>query len=391
MKKSITILTSEESFHNNYGAALQGYALFSTLQEMDLAPQIVRYQGGQFQDSAYRYYLMQAKRRIRLFIEKLHSYKSEKRYYSKKFADKIRLRECLFLSFLNENMVFYNKRRMTWQRLKKNYPHTDYYICGSDQIWNPYFKGGRNDPGYFLQFAPKDAKKIAYAPSFGCKDLPPKSQKTIKEYLSSFDALSVRENSGVEIISKYTGLPSRVVLDPTLIRSPEQWKAIARLPKGLPDRYILCYRFADSQQTKQKIDKISAMTGLPVISMPLSIPSLRDENYQFVFEAGPREFIGLIENAELVCTDSFHATVFSILMKTPALVFLRENYEGGDSMNSRVYSLLENLNLTQMIVTPNQEVDTTLINQHIDFDRVHWVLKTMRAESLDFLRNALDN
>lgn len=391
MNKSITILTSEESFHNNYGAALQGYALYCTLQEMGLDPQIVRYEGGQFQDNACRYYLMRAKRRIRLLIQRICPDKTEReiRSLTKKYALEIRLRERLFMSFQNENMVFYNKHRMTWQQLKRDYPHTDYYICGSDQIWNPHFKGGRNDPGYFLQFAPKGAVKIAYAPSFGCNDLPIKAQKTIKDYLSSFDAISVRENMGVEIISKYTGFPAQVVLDPTLLRSPEQWREVAHLPKGLPDRYILCYRFADSEQTKHKIDKVSAMTGLPVVSLPLSVTSMRDENYQFVFNAGPREFIGLIDKAEIVCTDSFHATVFSILMKTPALVFLREEYGSGDSMNSRVYSLLENLDLKQLIVAPNREVDDTLIGQDIDFDRAHEMLEKLKTESQNFLKNAL--
>ena len=116
---------------------------------------------------------------------------------------------------------------------------------------------------------------------------------------------------------------------------------------------------------------------------------MRDENYQFVFNAGPREFIGLIDKAEIVCTDSFHATVFSILMKTPALVFLREEYGSGDSMNSRVYSLLENLDLKQLIVAPNREVDDTLIGQDIDFDRAHEMLDKLKTESQNFLKNAL--
>ena len=391
MNKSITILTSEESFHNNYGAALQGYALYCTLQEMGLDPQIVRYEGGQFQDNACRYYLMRAKRRIRLLIQRIRPDKTEReiRSLTKEYALEIRLRERLFMSFQNENMVFYNKHRMTWQQLQRDYPHTDYYICGSDQIWNPHFKGGRNDPGYFLAFAPKGAKKIAYAPSFGCDDLPDEAKKNLRNLLYDFTAISVREKSGVDIVKKNAERDAQWVLDPTMLRTGEQWASEARLPEVLPDRYILSYRFADSQATKKMIDEISKTIDLPVITLPLSIVSMKDDYIQ-VFDAGPREFIGIIQNAELVCTDSFHATVFSILMNTPVCVFLRESYDGKSSMNSRVQSLLEMLGLQENIITENDTLEKALRCVNVDYSDAYTILAERRKHSLDYLRAAIE-
>lgn len=391
MDKSITILTSEESFHNNYGAALQGYALYSTLREMNLDSQIVRYQGGQFQDSACRYYFMRAKRRIRLLIQRLYPNKTEReqRALNEKYAQEIRTREHLFLSFQNDTMKFYNKRRMTWQRLKRDYPHTDFYICGSDQIWNPYFKNGRNDPGYFLAFAPKGAKKIAYAPSFGCDDLPDEAKKNLKDLLYDFTAISVREKSGIDIVKKYAERDAQWVLDPTMLKTGEQWASVARLPEGLPDRYILSYRFADSAATKNMIDELSKTMGLPVITLPLSLVSMRDDYIQ-VFEAGPREFIGIIQHAELVCTDSFHATVFSILMNTPACVFLRESYDGKSSMNSRVQSLLDMLGLRENIITEDNTLEKALRCINTDYSNAHAILADHRKRSLEYLRSALE-
>ncbi len=392
MKKKVFLISSDESFANNYGAALQGYALYTTIQELGYDVSFIRYRGGRFEETRGKEFLAKIKKPIAWIYHKLRPTGSEREWkdLKKRYRLEMQQRTNLFGEFI-ERLSFYNEKSMCWSQLRKHYPIADIYVCGSDQIWNPYFKNERNDPGFFLQFAPNGAKKIAYAPSFGCNDLPPKAQNTLKAYLTGFKAISVRENSGVDIISKYTDLTSQVVLDPTLIRMPEQWLKIARVPNGLPKRYILCYRFSNSSETKAQIDKISELIGLPVVSLPLSLPSLKDDNYQFAFEAGPCEFIGMIKNAELVCTDSFHATVFSILMRTPALVFLREEYGSGDSMNSRVYSLLENLKLKEMIITPTTQISMNSIFPRIDFDATHRILAEKRKGSIEFLQNALES
>lgn len=391
MCKTATMVTSEESFNNNYGATLQGYALYSVLQELDVEPTIIRYQGGQFQNSTVKYYIFRFKRRISTVIHKLfpRPIERETRRLLLRHIKFVEKRQKLFISYQDELMTFYNARRMTWQKLKTHYPVTDIYICGSDQIWNPYFKNGRNDPGYFLAFAPKGAKKIAYAPSFGCDDLPDEAKKNLKDLLHDFTAISVRENSGVDIVKKYAGREAQCVLDPTMLKTGEQWAAEARLPEGLPDRYILSYRFADSEVTKKMIDELSKKMRLPVITLPLSLVSMNDD-YIKVFEAGPREFIGIIQNAELVCTDSFHATVFSILMNTPVCVFLRESYDGKSSMNSRVQSLLGMLNLQENIITEDDTLEKALRCVNVDYSDAYTILADYRKRSLEYLRTAIE-
>ena len=391
MRLTATIITSEESFSNNYGAVLQGYSLYSVLQELGVEPQIIRYKGGQFQSSAAKYYIFRIRRYMSLIIHWLfpRPIERENRRLLQRNTKHIKRRRKLFIDFQKETMTFYNSHRMTWQKLKKHYPMTDLYICGSDQIWNPYFKNGRNDPGYFLAFAPNGAKKIAYAPSFGCDNLPKEAKKNLKNLLHDFTAISVRENSGVDIVKKYAGRDAQWVLDPTMLRTGEQWVNEARLPEGLPDRYILSYRFADSEATKKMIDEISKTIDLPVITLPLSIVSMRDDYIQ-VFDAGPREFIGIIQNAELVCTDSFHATVFSILMNTPVCVFLRESYDGKSSMNSRVQSLLEMLGLQENIITENDTLEKALRCVNVDYSDAYTILAERRQHSLDYLRAAIE-
>lgn len=388
--RTATLLTSEESFHNNYGAILQGYALYNTLIDLNISPIIVRYQGGQFQNTMLRYYIFRVKRVVGSICHKMipTALEKEARKIKRERRRQIRSREKNFMDFERENMRFFNDKRINWNQLKSKYPQTDAYICGSDQIWNPFFRNQRNDPGYFLAFAPPGSLKIAYAPSFGCDDLPDAAKQTLRDLLKDYNAISVREQSGIDIVKRYAGRDAKHVLDPTMLRTSDQWKSISRIPDGLPEKYILSYRFADSEKTKSMIDRLSQVTGLPVISLPLSLVAIKDE-YQSVFEAGPREFIGLIEKASLVCTDSFHATVFSILMDTPVDVFLREGYSKENSMNSRVFSLLNSLGLESLIISPEAEIDVALGALKINYAQAHARIAEKREESLAFLNSAL--
>lgn len=390
--KTVTLLTSEESFTNNYGAALQGFALVSSLNDIKCQTTIIRYRGGRFSVAGKNRFIQLIKSiiapvyRFFLAVEKNKLQNSE--ILEDGILNQVLTREKYFLSFQKETMTFYNDKRYTWKDLKQSFPDTDIYLCGSDQIWNPFFKGGYNDPGYFLAFVPEKKRKIAYAPSFGCKDLPVTAQSDLRELLASFDRISVRESDGVDIVAKYAAKEAKLVLDPTMLRTGEQWKTIARYPKQVPKHYILCYRFADSPHTKTMIDKLSEAMSLPVLSMPLSQVALKDD-YIHVFEAGPREFVGLIEKADLVCTDSFHATVFSILLNTPVCVFLRESFEGTNGMNSRIYSLLIKLGLEQLIQEESDTIDKALNCLKIDYSSAYRVLDDMRNDSLAYLREAI--
>ncbi|MGI6492840.1 MAG: polysaccharide pyruvyl transferase family protein [Pelotomaculum sp.] len=388
MRKTIAMITSEESFDNNYGAVLQGFALFHKIEEFGYNPVIIRYYGGEFSDGKTPAILHNIKTKV-WKIKRWLLRSKEYRKTVKKYNRQIKARKLLFIQFQKETLNFWNKDRIGWRKLKSNYPDANAYVCGSDQIWNPYFKRGYNDPGYFLAFAPKTAKKISYAPSFGCSDLPITAQNDLGTLLEDFTAISVREKSGIDIVKKYAHRDAKLVLDPTMLLTSDEWKIIARKPSGIQDRYILCYRFANSKKTQSSIDNIAERMGLPVISLPLSDITLNDP-YQFIFEAGPREFVGLIQNATLVCTDSFHATVFSILMKTPVCVFLRENYQGGNSMNSRIYSLLEMLGLEYLIQTEYDTCDRNLGCLKEDYLEAHRRLDSHRIESLAFLKNAIE-
>ena len=391
MEKRVCLMTSEESFINNYGAALQGYALCDILKKLGYTVSIVRYNGyapprkyGLLKDVVKKIIHYNGNQPT---AEQIYA-TEQKRKNETKYRTEISRRKQMFRDFQLDTMSFFSEQRMCWDTLRVNPPICDIYMCGSDQIWNPNFHGGVCDPGYFLSFAPKGSIKIAYAPSFGCDEIPKAARKMLPKLLKDFRAISVRESSGVTIVEKYGKRKAKHVLDPTMLRTSDEWKSFSKLPHGLPEHYILCYRFADSGKTKEIIDQISCHTGWPVISLPLSAVSMNDD-YQTVFEAGPQEFVGLIEIASLVCTDSFHATVFSIIMKTPVCVFLRESYENGNSMNSRIYSLLKMLHLESHIITSDAQLGDAMNCIQEDYTEAHKILNVEREKSMKFLRDAL--
>lgn len=378
----IALITSEESFLNNYGAALQGYAIFNTMESLGHSVVIVRYRGGCPSASTYLKSLYRYCNRI------FHKYLKKSPFVSAN-SKGIKVQQTHFMRFQKEHLVFWNKKRLEWFQIKHRYPKVDIYICGSDQIWNPNYKGGYNDPGYFLDFAPAGKKRIAYAPSFACDDIPTTAQADLKYYIDKFYAVSVREKEGTDIIEKYTGRKAPVVADPTFLLTKDEWDDVATIPKDIPNKYILCYRFMKNNEMTRCIDYLSEMFSLPVITLPLSDVALAD-SYEKRFDVGPSDFVGLIRNATLVCTDSFHATAFSLIMNTPFYTFLDHDVVGkGTNMNSRVRNVIGIAGLESRVINEQREINTENTFD-VDFTRFNRDIAAFREESLKWLQNALE-
>lgn len=378
------MMTSEESFLTNYGAALQGYALYKIVKEAGYDINIQRYLGG----------VLEIKEGKVQSYKRLFNYSFSEIYIKLLFRigkiihrNDIEKQRALFQYFQDSLMTFYPGKRKNWKTLQNDFPKADIYLCGSDQIWNPAFKCGYNDPGYFLGFTKKH--KVAYAPSFGVSDITETAQRDLNQLLESFDYISVREDAGATIIEKYTKRKATVVLDPTLLLDSEEWKNIAVSSVGIPRKYILCYRFGNSLEVNNEIKQISLLLALPIIELPLSGISYLNHDEERLFEVGPKEFVGLIRNATLVCTDSFHATVFSILMETPFVTFLRnESAKKGEGMNSRVTNLLGLLGLQNRISSKlNLKEKSDLLN--VSFENAKQALEIQKQKSLNWLLNAL--
>lgn len=387
--KKVGIVTSNTSFANNYGAVLQCYALCGQLRKWGLDPYVINYayknQGVEITTTTKTNRSVLSRIKYILSQDVSVSQKVQYRLMREK-REKMRRQ---FLDFCNMHIPFHSEIPSDFSELEKNPPDYEYFITGSDQVWNPVIHGNGNDKGCFLQFSPPTAKRIAYAPSFGIKDYPEELEASLNQYLSSFHSVSVREYEGQRIIKDACGIEVPVVLDPTLMADPDIYSEISDCPVELPEKYILCYRFGRMPYATKIIKQASKVLKLPVVELPLSIESY-GKGSRLCFDIDPSRFISAIKGAELVLTDSFHCTVFSILSHVPFYTFLRQADGAKNNMNGRMEGLLQMLHLEKRLITPKlTELFSFDLNMEEEFAVAETILHEMRAESQNYLKKAL--
>lgn len=258
----------------------------------------------------------------------------------------------------------------------------DAYICGSDQIWSPYlpFIGY-----YYLDFTSK--LKIAYAPSVGTSKCGDEYLENVKRCLDSFSFISTRERVGKEVLSKLTDKPVKEVLDPTLLLTRTDWEELVKTNDNSNDKYLFCYflstdqwyvNYAIEYARKHKLKVIVFYTDSSVSRLQAKIEY-----------GGPEEFLSLIHSAYSVFTDSFHATVFSLLFHRRFITFKRFKDGGERDQNARLYNLLTPINLTSRFIG---ETDCKNIDKlpPINYEEIENSMDVIRNDSLNYLKIALE-
>lgn len=379
MPAKIGILTSTPSFGDNYGAVLQACALQLYLNQHGFMAEDLLYQGAG--ESALGVKAGFGARFKGIFLSGNSLSRSLAVIATKR---KRASRERLFKSFL-DNHIALSAAHVDYGALQGLLSCYDVFICGSDQVWNPRVHGEKNDPGYFLQFAVGKARTIAYAPSFGVSTLPKACTKNLSEYVRNIDFVSVREDSGARLLAEYAGIEAPVVVDPTLLLTAVDWDAIAIKPEWLPTRYLAVYKFGERGEYDKLIKVTARKLGLEIVNIPAAV----DPVFKTRWDIGPSEFLAIVRGAELVCTDSFHATVFSVTYRRPCVVFPRDAPGSVKSMNSRMEGILCRLGLkARYAATPSEWYSA--LNADFDYDDVHRRLYDWRASSEDFLDCALE-
>lgn len=222
-------------------------------------------------------------------------------------------------------------------------PAADVYATGSDQTFNPQWSGA--DPAYFLAFVPADKRptvcKIAYASSFAVSALPEALRPRYREALSDYDALSVREESGVALIRDLTGQAATWCCDPTLLLERTQWAAMAQKAARRPKRpyilvYIMAYMVNPYPQADRVIDEVARALGLDVVYLNGRRQDLGKPRATVNKSASPYEFVDLFLNASFIVTSSFHGAVFSLHSGKPFIALT----EADPRKDSRLRALL---------------------------------------------------
>lgn len=379
-------------YHNNYnfGGLLQAYALPTALK---------KYLGIPAEQIDY------------LFLPEQET-KTEKPKNNISISKIINLVGFLFFNRLEKSNL--NKRKKAFEQFMKYIPHSDRvygydniceslkvystFICGGDQIWidckkMPWFRT-EDSRVFTLRFVPEGVKKISYAPSMAVLELTEEFKKEFCIGVNRLDRVSVREKRSLPVLRKLTDKPVTVVVDPVLLLKESDWLKEINC-SGKKGKYILCYLLSDSISQRKALTKLSKKLNYKIITFPHILHNIVRKCDLFFgdirdYSSGPREFIELIKNAEMLITDSFHACVFSMIFKTPFAVFERGNTDEKGDMNSRIYDFLEEYHLENQLVTEKELTEMQEIPK-IDFTYAHEHWEKRREESLKYLKNALKN
>lgn len=373
--KKVGIVTIHKS--PNYGASLQTFALYEYIRENGAQCEIIDILRPVNDDyiyekrySSFRNNPFTLKKRLFDFARKILG-RMPKMYTSTVSEER-------FNSF-NKNIV-YSKRYCRISDIHKDPPIYDLYISGSDQIWNP------SQPyclePYFLTFAPKGSTKISFASSIGITELTDVEKIKFKEWLSDYSAISVREKQAKLLLDSFIEKEVKTVADPTFLLDVRKWKDIAIYPK-LKQKYIAVFLLANRPDLVNYAIQLSKESGYKLVLMKQNNITASDD-YILENDLGPREFLGYLGNASLVLTDSFHCSVFSLLMDA-------ENFytyiQPGNKRGSRIIDLLSTFGLEDHLLSVDfsesfAKLQSRKIN-HIEKERIIISEQNRSREFLD--------
>ncbi|MCY6484513.1 polysaccharide pyruvyl transferase family protein [Clostridium aestuarii] len=352
-------------FVNNFGGALQTYALSEIVSDLNKEKTII---------IDYRHWFIRFTDFVRIFpittnvkeiLSGLTTFKERRGRIKKfqKFSD----------DYFSTSSIYTSEKK-----LNQNPPQCDKFICGSDQIWNPSITLGASAP-YYLNFVQDKNKKISYAASFGVSEINKKYHSDIVKYLEQFKAISVREKEGVGLVNKISGIDAECLIDPTFLLTKEQWIQMSEKPKN-KEPYILVYMMQKNDRVYEYARKIKELLNIKIIDIS-RYGFKKDFVDEVCIDIGPKEFVGLFNNASYICTNSFHGLAFSLILEKKFFIVPSTRF------NSRIGNLLDLFNL-ELIEDINKDV---VEKESYDKEKVRKIIDKEREKSIAFLKQNLFN
>ncbi len=377
-------------YQHNYGSMLQAYATQVVLDKHGIANETINISGinREIRRKTGCYFL-KASFTSTILKDKLGLvlYRIRKKNPYSEFGRNIRVRDARFEEF-KENFRFSDICSSIDELRRYVSDRYSSVIVGSDQLWLP----GNIAGDYFtLNFVPENIKKISYATSFGQENLPKDIKKKAQQFLPRINHISVREASGKKIIHELIGKNAEVVCDPVMLLSAEDWMAFQKNEALIKGKYILCYFLGNNPRQRQFCMDLKDMKGYKLVGL-LHLDEYIESDEKYVDEAlyniGPEEFINLIRNAEHVCTDSFHASVFSILYHKDFFTFRRYTNKSKQSTNGRIDSLFSQMKIARPILWGDENV-SEIISFPLDYEQIDAGVDEYRKKSLKFLLDSI--
>lgn len=376
----IGILT--QPLYVNYGGLVQCFALQKVLRDMGHEPVVLQreFLRSYTLKGAIVYY---AKHIVKLLLgrkESWHYYIDPKRReYIAKNTEK----------FIEKNIPARSAKCYTTEELKHEVErlHLDAIIVGSDQVWRPFYSPCQ--PNYFLDFLGEDSSilRITYAASFGGDEwtFSEELTKQCRELLQRFKAVSVREKSAIALCKEHFGVEPVQVLDPTMLLGKKDYMEL--IPAPSKPNELFCYVLNRNQEKDAIINYVAKATCLEPFE---TMPELELNNYNLYEDLEKcvyppvEDWLASFRDAEMVVTDSFHGTVFSIIFNKPFWVVGNKNRG-----MARFQSLLSQYGLEERLVTP-ETISAIDVFAPIDWQSVNEKRKSLQEESLGFIKKSLN-
>lgn len=269
------------------------------------------------------------------------------------------------------------RRYNSYEELKADAPEADAYIAGSDQIWNTLFPNGR-DAAFYLDFGKPNVRRISYAASFATKDVVPEYREFVSKELKNVDFVSIREKISLPLLYSLGRNDGVAVCDPVFLLSKEEWTGLTNESSIKTDeKYLVVYLTDKSEEIKRIALDIHNVTGWKIYVVGAFKESWAHKNF---VNAGPLDFVKLINDAQYIISNSFHATAFSLILDKNFCVVNRK-----DGINERMKSVLEDVGLNHRILS----VFTNEQLKNIDFTEVHNKLSGVIDFSKSWLNKVL--
>lgn len=352
-KEKIGILTIQNTV--NFGAQLQAFALQHYLTKKGYETEIINY--SQENTKIITNLIFKLKIFIKSLLLNLNMYKIWKKMYN------------LSKEIYNDNNISTSNKKY------------DIFLVGSDQVWNPIFCKKSNT--YLLDFTSK--YKISYAASFGVKNIEKKDFLRYKEFLSKLNYTSVREESGCNIYKKLTNKKSTLVVDPTFLLNKEDWSNYVDVNyNNNNNKYVLVYMLEYSKELINIGKKYAKKNNLKYKIISGTPRAFYIKGVQW--NMSPQKFIKLFYNSDVVFTNSFHGTCFSLNFQKQVYIKLLEKNK---KVNSRLTDLAKKMNIENRILD-GADINNINAIKPIDYKKVNKKLSDIIQISMDFLNDALE-
>lgn len=374
----------------NYGGLLQSYALQNILKRYNSAcEQIcvdIQYSHiEQDKNRSFWYWLRKFPWRVLDAIKRMNIVK---RIVETRMSE----RETAFRSFevqIPHSKIIYNKEN--YRALSDQY---DVIVVGSDQVWANWLPD-RVFQIYTAEGGFGNSRLVSYAASISSQKISDIHREMLQKNLKGFSHISVREETAKAQLEEL--LPEKeikVVCDPVLLLSREDWDQVAKTP-DIQGKYIVCYFLGQVKWHRDFAKAVANQKQIPILYFPyiksgkISFQELTWGDIRN-YDADPGEFIGLIKNAEMIITDSFHAMVFSVIYHKEFYVLLRNSKENQNSMNDRIFDFVKRFGLEKQLVQEEaQRKELRELNSIIDYQKVERQMSEQKIEAINYIENML--